>query len=152
MKKYGFWFCLLRTAKLKLYYATIRFDRANGSCKGYKFTFDIADTLPKRRLGLSFREDLGGHEGMVLAYPKFDYHRIWMMNMRLNIDILWLDEHKNIVYIVQNAQRSYSWSDFAKYNPTHKSKYVVELLHGTVKQHKFVVGNKINFQIYGNPS
>lgn len=152
MERPGFWYCLPHTAKLVAYNAFCRFTKTEGSFNGHKFIFEVADTIPKRRLGLSFRKGLDDGCGMLFIYPKFRPHVVWMMNMRFGIDILWLDERKKIVYMAQNAPRSYSWSDFALYDPKPKSKYVIELQEGTIKKHKIKIGSKIKFQIDGNPN
>ena len=152
MRKTGFWFCFMRTSKLRLYYATLKFEKGKGSYKDYKFVFEIADTTPKRRLGLSFRSYLAAHEAMLFVYPTISTHLVWMMNMRFGIDILWLDKNRKILHMVQNAPRSYSWSDFAIYEPKCLCGYVLELPQGAIKRHGFKVGSKISFQIAKTPS
>lgn len=137
---------------LVAYYAILRFRETEGSYKGHAFRLEMADTTAKRRLGLSFRKGLDKDHGMLFAYPDFGLHIVWMMNMRFSIDILWLDEQKRIAYAVQNAPRSRSWSDFAIYNPRCKSRYVVELPEGAIKNHNIKIGTKIDFQMNENPN
>ena len=64
---------------------------------------EIADTLPKRQLGLMFRKSLANDRGMLFIFEKPDFYRFWMKNCRFPIDIIWLDEHKRIVYIKPNV-------------------------------------------------
>ena len=64
-----------------------------------EYTVLVADTLPKRITGLSYRTELpGGIDGMLFTYSKPGPQSIWMKDMNFSIDILWLDENFKIVH------------------------------------------------------
>ena len=64
---------------------------------------EVADTNEKRSLGLSNRETLDAAEGMFFVFSGKSQNSFWMKDMRLPIDIIWIDEGK-IVGIDQNVQ------------------------------------------------
>lgn len=57
---------------------------------------------------------------------------IWMKDMRIPIDIVWLDKDKKVVYIIQNAQPETPVKTV--YRPPQPARYVLELPAGSVKQ------------------
>lgn len=140
MRKYGFWFLAIRTLKLMLYYVVLRFDHVNINYEGKRFDVELADTKIKTQLGLSFRRFLPAGHGLVLVYKEYVPHVIWMLNVSISIDIIWLDDKGKIVYTVNSAPPGKSLSDFPIYKPKQKSKYVVELPSGTLKQFEIKVG------------
>ncbi len=59
----------------------------------------IADTPELRAQGLSGRTALGPTEGMLFIFDESDYHRIWMKDMLIVIDVIWIDENFKVVDI-----------------------------------------------------
>ena len=142
MKKYGFWYCLRWTIDLSTNYHFLRFEKSKAYYKGYRFEVEVADNIPKRRMGLSFRNGIRTGRGMLLAYVKNKSHLIWMMNMKFAIDILWLDEDGIIRTIVKDAPPAESLARFAMYEPKGRSKYVLELAAGSVNRYGIRLGNR----------
>ena len=68
----------------------------NGQC----INLEIAQSDEERALGLMFRESLGKDEWMVFLFPKEDYHGMWMRNVRIPLDILWINKENKVVHIV----------------------------------------------------
>ncbi len=59
----------------------------------------IADTPELRARGLSGRTILGPTEGMLFIFDESDYHAIWMKDMSIVIDVIWVDENFKVVDI-----------------------------------------------------
>ncbi|MDE1860764.1 MAG: DUF192 domain-containing protein [Candidatus Micrarchaeota archaeon] len=150
MDDYGMWYCFWHTAKLKLYKPFIRFRKISASYGKTTFTLEVADSVRKRQLGLSFRQQLPPNAGMLLSYPASERHLIWTLNMRMPTDMLWLDQDGTIVYIMENVPRSYSWRDFKMYQPYPSSMYVLELAAGSVKEYRIREGNRFVLQSSAN--
>ncbi|MDD5710827.1 MAG: DUF192 domain-containing protein [Candidatus Colwellbacteria bacterium] len=55
------------------------------------FRVDIADDPLKRALGLSGRDALGPDEGMIFTFGSSLTRVFWMQDMRIPIDILWIN-------------------------------------------------------------
>ena len=100
---------------------------------GRSVTLELASTATQRSLGLMFRPSLPDDHGMLFLFPSPDRHGIWMKNMLIPLDILWLDHRKQIVHIETNVppcQRE----PCLIYQSETPSLYVIELAAGTVTQ------------------
>ncbi|MFN4336698.1 MAG: DUF192 domain-containing protein [Candidatus Nitrosocaldus sp.] len=112
---------------------------------GIMLEVEVADTDEKRALGLMHRERLDEGRGMLFVFPTEGRYSFWMMNMRFNIDILWLDSSGKIVYIVEDAEpcRGSSGEDIrhCTYYPDVRARYVLEVNSGFVREHKIGIGS-----------
>jgi uncharacterized membrane protein (UPF0127 family) len=100
---------------------------------GRSVTLELASTETQRNLGLMFRPSLPDDHGMLFLFPSPDRHGIWMKNMLIPLDILWLDDRKRIIHIETNVppcQRE----PCLIYRSETPSLYVIELSAGTVTQ------------------
>lgn len=135
---------IYRTLVLYAAYPFLRFERGTASYKGKKFSVEIANTTIRRRMGLSFRSRMGEKEGMLIAYPELKKRRIWMMNMKMNIDIIWLDPKGKILHIVHNSKKPDSFLNFEIHNPNVPPKYVLELPSGSAKRYGMKKNERID--------
>jgi len=55
------------------------------------YQVELALTPAQRRKGLMYREQLAGNAGMLLVYPRSGDHRVWMKNMRIPLQVIWID-------------------------------------------------------------
>lgn len=107
------------------------------------FSVEIADSYSERIQGLSGREVLAQDAAMLFIFPYEDEQGIWMKEMKLSLDILWVDSYRRIVHIEENV----SPETFPKvYKPEKKARFVIELPAGSVSQFKIQLGQKINFK------
>ena len=94
-----------------------------------EFAMEVSDTQETQQKGLSGRGSLCEICGMIFVFEKPSKYGIWMKDMLLSIDVLWLNENKYIIHIVENMQpRSYPKS----YYPPSDAKYIIEVPNGTV--------------------
>lgn len=85
---------------------------------------DLALTQKEQERGLSGRKSLAENEGMLFVFSKPAENYFWMKDMFFPIDIIWIDDNFNIVFIEKNAlPESYPET----FGPNKKSKYVLEL-------------------------
>jgi len=107
------------------------------------FAARVAKTSEERTRGLSGTHELRDSQAMLLVYERNDKWSIWMKDMRYSIDIIWLDEAKEVVHIVKNAPpESYPYESFI---PKKDARYVLELPAGTVNKKSIVIGTKAMF-------
>ena len=66
------------------------------------FPLEIASTPEERTQGLMFRTELEG--GMLFVFDHPGRHPFWMKNTLIPLDIIWMDEDKEIVFISRNVQ------------------------------------------------
>ena len=106
------------------------------------FTATIADTNDARMKGLSGTLHLPADQAMVLAHDENGFHSIWMKDMHYAIDVVWLNESKQVVdYVINVPADSYP----RVFSPKQPVRYVVELKSGTVKAKDIRVGQQAIF-------
>lgn len=109
------------------------------------FNLVIAKDDPSRVTGLSGVDKLNPNDGLLMAFASDYTWEIWMKDMKVPIDILWLDSSKEIIYIVKNVDPEFSTSKIFK--PTTKARYVIELPAGSTNNYGISVGEKLEFDV-----
>ena len=102
-----------------------------------RITVEIADDNEKITKGLMFREGLPDKHGMLFVFEEERKYQFWMMNMKFNIDIIWLDEDGKVVYVVEGAEPCIDEAHISlcAYKPDETAKYVLEVNSGFVKKY-----------------
>ena len=97
--------------------------------------------------GMMFRDALPRGRGMILMFPKEDKHPAFTYNVRVPLDILWMDKDQRVVEISENLPPCTLKS--AKACPTYggklASKYALELNGGAVQAYAVKLGDKLSF-------
>jgi len=106
---------------------------------------EIADTFAKKVKGLMFRKSLSEKEGMIFPFDQEGYQGIWMMNMSIPIDIIWMDKDKKVVDIVKDAQPCGLTCE--SYTPKEKAMYVLEVKSNFTERHGVKIGTKASFKL-----
>jgi len=119
------------------------------SVKTLKVESALALSADDRRKGLSGRESLEISRGMLFVFDTAGNYPIWMKGMKFPIDIIWVDENKKIVYIVQSALPEPGKKDaqLTVYRPSANAKYVLEINAGLVNANNLQVGDSVNFEL-----
>ena len=104
------------------------------------FSVLIADTSKKRALGLSGREELVSGKGMLFIFEKPGDYPFWMKDMNFAIDILWINENREIIHILENIEPDTYPESFSS---PEKSLFVLEFPIGTVKEVGIKLGDKV---------
>lgn len=106
------------------------------------YRLEVADTESEREKGLSERNGMASGTGMLFAFKQNGDWRIWMVQMRFPIDVLWLNENKQIIHIKHNATPA----EYPEvYKAGQQSRYVIELPSGTAKMLNLKEGDTIRF-------
>ena len=71
---------------------------------GAEVLADVARTPATRATGLAHR-DTWPLDGLLLEWPTAGRHPIWMAGMRVDLDLVWLDEHARVIGVVFEAPR-----------------------------------------------
>lgn len=101
---------------------------------------EIANTPSKRQQGLMYREKLANNECMLFKFPKEGDHSFWMKNTLLSLDIIWIDQNKNVVDFI--TAHPCLDSPCPIYRSEKNAKYVVEVLANSFTGK---VGDKFEF-------
>lgn len=108
------------------------------------FKTRVAQTPEQRSRGLSGVKHLGSNEAMLFLFDSSDKWAMWMKDMKIPLDIVWLDQAQQAVYIVKSA----SPNDFPKsYVPNDPALYILELPAGTVDAKNIRIGSKATFNL-----
>jgi uncharacterized membrane protein (UPF0127 family) len=100
---------------------------------GRAITLELAATPQQRSLGLMFRPVLASDRGMLFLFSATDRHAIWMKNMLIPLDILWLNDRQQIVHIEANVPPCRREPCLVYQSPT-PARYVIELAAGSAAQ------------------
>lgn len=114
---------------------------------GIPLEVEVADTNEKRARGLMHRDGLDEGKGMLFIFPTEGRYSFWMMNMRFNIDMLWIDSSGRVVYIVEDAEPCRGNSEehikLCTYDPDVRAKYVLEVSSGFVRDNNIGIGSRM---------
>jgi hypothetical protein len=96
--------------------------------------------------GMMFRESLAPDRGMLFIHGSEGNYPYWMFQVKIPLDLLWLDASRTIVEIRENTPPCPAGS---KKCPTYGGKYpaqfILELAAGSVAKHSLRVGNALMF-------
>lgn len=113
--------------------------------KDVKIEAELAYTDETRAQGLMFRKSMPEDAGMLFLFPDLSQQSFWMKNTLIPLDILWLNEQKEIVYFV--TATPCRKDPCATYMPMQKALYVLELNAGMVKKHNVKIGSRLEFTV-----
>lgn len=104
---------------------------------------EIADNNRKRSQGLMFRKSMEENQGMYFVFSISEPQSFWMKNTIISLDIMFVNENKEIVKIHKNTT-PYS----EKSLPSGKNAmYVVEVVAGFSDKFGIKEGDKISFKV-----
>jgi hypothetical protein len=117
---------------------------------------ELALTSEAQQKGLSGREELKEDESMLFIFNYPSRYSFWMKDMNFPIDIIWLDENLNVVYVKENATpESYLPTGQAglstgkagpkSFMPNQNAKYVLEVFASFSEKNNLKVGDKAEF-------
>jgi len=106
-----------------------------------KIDLEIAETTYETRLGLMNRNKMEENQGMLFILPNLEPQSFWMRNTLISLDMIFVNDKKQIVTIHKNTK---TLSD-QSYPSSEPAKYVVEVLAGFTDKHNIQVGDKIDW-------
>ena len=99
------------------------------------------------RRGMMFRESLAEDRGLLFIHPKPNRYPYWMFNVRVPLDIIWLDREHHMVEISENTPpcREADPGKCPQYGGKADALFVLELAAGMVAKHGLKVGQTLPF-------
>ena len=110
------------------------------------FYVELATTSDELYQGLMFRDRLGCDRGMLFIFKKSKKHGFWMKNTYIPLDIIWINQDKEVVFIkerVQSCEKNACQSIY----PNIPAKYVLEVNEGVVERIGLKLGDKLIFYL-----
>jgi len=118
----------------------LTFTDSLGTLKA-KINLEIADNDYERQLGLMNRKEMKENEGMLFIFPIQGNQSFWMRNTLISLDMIFVNDKKQIVTIHKNTKILSDQS----YPASQPAMYVVEVLSGFADKHNIQVGDKIDW-------
>lgn len=113
-------------------------DNQNAFIAGHWYQLEVADTPLEKEQGLSGREELCIHCGMLFSYPKPTVPLFWMKDMRFSIDVLWLRDNRVVA-----KHENLPFPSLEAFGPEEPITKVLELPAGSIKN--IPLGAKVYF-------
>lgn len=107
-----------------------------------EFHLRVARTEGKRSRGLGGTQALAKDEGMLFEFAQDDFHAIWMKDMLIPIDIIWLSDDFSVVDIRKDVSPDTFPEVFA---PKLPARFVVELPAGSAEAFGVSIGSRAKF-------
>jgi len=112
------------------------------------FYVELAQTPEERARGLMFREHLDPDKGMLFIYQAEEKgeRSIWMENTLIPLDIIWINQDQEVVFISPNTQPCTA-QPCTVIKPDVKARYILELNAQTAEKIGLRVGERLEFDI-----
>lgn len=96
--------------------------------------------------GMMFRESLAEDRGMLFVHGEPGLYSYWMYQVKIPLDLIWLDADKRIVEMSPNAPPCRAKaSQCPQYGGNQKALYVLELAAGSIEKHGLKLGSRLDF-------
>ena len=109
---------------------------------GANYQLQIASTPSGRQLGLGGRSAIPKDAGMLFVFDKPARQCMWMKDMRFPLDIIWVNDRKQVIYLKQNLAPATYPAIFCSATP---SRYVIELNAGEAAKRHITLGQTLLF-------
>jgi uncharacterized membrane protein (UPF0127 family) len=148
MQKLLFSICLLFLIIGAFYYiAKISTNSDSNYTKQLKvgekvFLINTVSTAALKSLGLSYTKKICDNCGMLFVFEEADYHSFWMKDMNYDLDIVFIDQDKNISEVFKNVKKE----NFPeKIQNKNIAQYVLEINSGAFDKYDLNIGDKLEF-------
>lgn len=105
---------------------------------------EIADSPLEQTKGLMFRKHLDNDAGMLFIFDQASRYPFWMKNTKIPLDILWINDKKEIVHIEHSLPPCLQ-DPCLSYSSPKPAKYVLEVNGGWTIKNGIKIGDKVSF-------
>jgi len=109
---------------------------------GRLFVAEIADTPERQAEGYMFRREVGESDAMIFVFPDSGVHPFWMKNTLVPLDMIWMDEAFEVLFI-EAAAPPCKADPCPGYGPLRKARYVLEVRGGTAAKERLKTGDRL---------
>jgi uncharacterized membrane protein (UPF0127 family) len=96
--------------------------------------------------GMMCRDSLAPDRGMLFMHRSPGNYRYWMYQVRIPLDLIWMDHDRQIVEIVADAPPCKTAADQCPtYGGRRRAQYVLELAGGMAARYGLKVGDYLDF-------
>jgi uncharacterized protein len=114
---------------------------------GKSITAEVMTNPVDMSRGMMFRDSLAANRGMLFIHGSANKFPYWMYQVKIPLDIIWLDANRRVVEIAANTPPcpSKSANECPNYGGHEAAQYVLELGGGEAAKHGIAVGAAISF-------
>jgi uncharacterized membrane protein (UPF0127 family) len=113
---------------------------------GNKIVAEVMLRPEDQQRGMMFREELPADRGMLFIHEKMGRYPYWMHNVKIPLDIIWLDTQRRVVEISANTPGCLDRPENCRsYGGRAASQYVLELAGGQAAKLGIVEGVTLDF-------
>ena len=109
---------------------------------------EIADTPEKLLFGLAFREVLPPDGALLLIFEESGPHTVWTKAFQMPVDLIWVDESKQVVHLVHEAQPCDEPKCPRFGPPPQNARYIIETSAGFIRRADVQIGQKLSFALH----
>ena len=135
-------FCLIFLVGCEKNFSRIYVDNGKNLIE---INVEIADDNNERIKGLMLKENLEEGRGMFFIFEDESYHKFWMKNTSIPLDIIFIDKNFRIIE-VKNALPCKK-EPCILYEPSKPAKYVLEVNLGFAARNKISTGNEVKQKV-----
>ena len=133
--------CGNRRAALEQFYTRV-VTLPNGQRIRAEVLTDPADM----QRGMMFRDSLAPDRGMLFVHAGPGYYTYWMHQVRIPLDIIWLDtEHRIVEISADTPPCRTEASECPQYGGNQPAQFVLELAGGAANRHGLKLGDLVSF-------
>jgi uncharacterized membrane protein (UPF0127 family) len=114
---------------------------------GARFRAEVVTKKFDMTRGMMFRDSLAPDRGMLFIHGEPGRYPYWIYQVRIPLDLIWLDHNRLVTEIVPNAPpcQSESASKCPQYGGNTRAVFVLELNAGLAAKHKLKPGDRLDF-------
>tara|TARA_B100000029_G_scaffold294863_1_gene288172 strand:- start:154 stop:588 length:435 start_codon:yes stop_codon:yes gene_type:complete len=140
----------IKIALISLFLTACQSSSTNQACiNDTCFEIEIRDTKEERAEGLMYREKLDEDKGMLFIFDESSKYSFWMKNTLIKLDIIWINENLEIVWIAKNVNPCEE-DPCPSYMPQENAKYVLEINAGLSEKYEFKVNDTVTIKLLEN--
>jgi len=111
---------------------------------GVRISAEVMIRPEDQARGMKYRDTLEPERGMLFLHAEPGPHSYWMHNVKIPLDILWMDAGGRIVEISANTPPCLKEpAECPSYGGSKLSRAVLELAAGSVQRHGLKVGDQL---------
>lgn len=107
---------------------------------------EVAADQMRRARGLMFRSELAENRGMIFIFPEPGVETFWMKNTIIPLDMIWLDEDLEVVWIERDVPPCDADPCPSHGSESIVSKFVLELAAGGAERYGIVKGSVLQLR------
>ena len=114
---------------------------------GLQLDCEVASTPEKLLFGLAFREPLPIGSALLMIFDSSGPHRVWTKEYQSSVDMIWVDESKHIVHLLQDLPPCAN-DPCPKYGPPPSdARYIIQTQAGFVNQAEIRLDMELKFTL-----